>query len=1132
MRTSQTAAVFLVLLAIAACGDDGPSIVETDLHSHGHEGYGPYVFSALITSKTPLRQVTVRWNVSPELPRIGEEQSLQMTDSGEGLWRGEIAGEPFPLGTLVSWWLEAKDGRGNRDQAPPGADSEGGPRFQFTVGPWSQGAEILAVSPVRGHADGGTDVIIVGEGFRPDTIFRLGAEEVTELEYISPRLFRGVTPPGPGSTWVAVGGVDRQAHEPRLDAAFYYFADPDPQTITPEVGPFEGGGDVEITGDHFIDGALVTIGGETCPAVAFRREPPYPRAIITCAVPAYPLPAVDEPLAVDVTVLNPDGLTGTLQGGYTYHPPPTPVSVDPDEGPTIGGTVVVIHGRNFLGHVRVAFDDAAATGCELLDSTRIRCTTPEGELGPADVLVINSDGQRGLLLAGFLYHRPAPEPETVEPGFGDDDGGDTVEIRGRFFQNGARLWFGAVPAECVFLSETRLRCVTPRAAAAGLVDVVVINPDDRSGVADEAFHYIGPPDITEIRPAEGSVDGGDLVELHGIYLGDAQSVTFDGVAATIVESRDDDGDGIIDVVIVITPAHSQGPVDVRLTRWDGEFDVEAQGFEYVIPPPEISQLDPSEGGTWGGTSVVIHGRWFRPGLSVEIGGVAVQRLTYIDEFTLRVVTPAGPAGRADVRVVLQTGQEGVFPDGWRYVLPNLFPTGGLTAGYTNIVVTGRDFVVGSRIRLGGTELTTVFEAVDRLVAITEPGQLAGSVALRVTLPDGRSDARPAAFTFREFVEVNPGQEIARGDCNDLAIGDIDGDGLTDLAVAMGGIPGLSLVIEQVNVLLFNQGDLRFQQVFLSDGGAVNTSNVDLGDIDDDGDLDLIEANLDANGAAGGTRLWINDGSGGFRQASDEQFPPTGATYDAAFTDVDLDGDLDIFHADNAGAERLYLNDGDGHFTDDSDDIVDDGITNTHDHDLEMADLTGDGLPEALFAVDNVNSGPGGARYRGSNRVYRNEGDGRFTPMSIPPLEAMLGDMLDIDAIDIDGDGDRDIVATNSGRPTRLFINDGAGGFRAAPAGVFPDTTDGTFEVVSGDIDGDGDLDLMFGNLALSQFVPGEVNRLYVNDGTGMLFDAQVSWPSTRWNTTAAAFVDFDNDGVIEMFICNFDGRSQVLDQVP
>ena len=80
--------------------------------------------------------------------------------------------------------------------------------------------------------------------------------------------------------------------------------------------------------------------------------------------------------------------------------------------------------------------------------------------------------------------------------------------------------------------------------------------------------------------------------------------------------------------------------------------------------------------------------------------------------------------------------------------------------------------------------------------------------------------------------------------------------------------------------------------------------------------------------------------------------------------------------------------------------------------------------------------------------------------------------------DVNGDGHLDLVAGNSGQTNKLYLNDGSGGFVSTGTAIGSDSeTDLTFSVVLGDVDGDGDLDLVAGNFT-------QTSKLYLNDGSG------------------------------------------------
>src|SRR6185295_5704178 len=100
----------------------------------------------------------------------------------------------------------------------------------------------------------------------------------------------------------------------------------------------------------------------------------------------------------------------------------------------------------------------------------------------------------------------------------------------------------------------------------------------------------------------------------------------------------------------------------------------------------------------------------------------------------------------------------------------------------------------------------------------------------------------------------------------------------------------------------------------------NSTKVDFGDVDGDGDLDAIIANV------GPEQLLLNNGSGVFTDASTQLPPPVGIfdniSADARFADIDGDGDLDVLVSNEnpfpggLGAQnRVFVNDGSGHFTD-------------------------------------------------------------------------------------------------------------------------------------------------------------------------------------------------------------------------
>ncbi|WP_164928756.1 FG-GAP-like repeat-containing protein [Gloeobacter violaceus] len=275
----------------------------------------------------------------------------------------------------------------------------------------------------------------------------------------------------------------------------------------------------------------------------------------------------------------------------------------------------------------------------------------------------------------------------------------------------------------------------------------------------------------------------------------------------------------------------------------------------------------------------------------------------------------------------------------------------------------------------------------------------------------------------------------------VAAGDFDGDGDLDLVTSNG------LFSADVSVVK-NNGDGTFAAPILFAAGRGPFAVV-VGDFDGDGDLDV--ATADSGGYPfpyyfSSVSVLDNNGNGTFAAAdtiSLSALPVFTVAYDIAAGDFDGDGDLDLVTANGSGyAVTVLKNNGNGRFR-----LQESfGTADSSSASVATGDLDGDGdLDLAVLA------------YYGEVAVALNTGDGSFgAPLGLP---AGTG-LQDVVLGDIDGDGQLDIVAASTSNTVSVLLNEGNALFAPAsffPAGNFPQS------VATGDFDGDGDLDLTTAN---------------------------------------------------------------------
>ena len=304
----------------------------------------------------------------------------------------------------------------------------------------------------------------------------------------------------------------------------------------------------------------------------------------------------------------------------------------------------------------------------------------------------------------------------------------------------------------------------------------------------------------------------------------------------------------------------------------------------------------------------------------------------------------------------------------------------------------------------------------------------------------------------------------------------------------------------------------------------DTLDVELEDVDSDGDLDIFVVEGSASAAGFQNLLWINDGNGGFSDETALRLPVAlSNSTEVDFADIDGDGDRDAI-VSNLGPNQLLENDGNGFFSDISGQLpqaVPPGPPGFAvpfppffvevSAEAIFADVDNDGDPDILISNENpFPFGPPGDQ----NRLLINDGSGNYSDQTFARLPFDIDNTSGFVAGDIDADGDMDLVVANIGQ-NKVFLNNGVGFFTDDTAARMPALSNSTRKIALGDVDGDGDLDIVAGNSRNQQ------DTLSLNDGSGVFSDVTLAaMPEDAATNTDIDLADLDGDGDLDIFVTN------------
>lgn len=374
-------------------------------------------------------------------------------------------------------------------------------------------------------------------------------------------------------------------------------------------------------------------------------------------------------------------------------------------------------------------------------------------------------------------------------------------------------------------------------------------------------------------------------------------------------------------------------------------------------------------------------------------------------------------------------------------------------------------------------------------------------------PNGPEEPDP--IPYKDVSSSNLPISSLSGNNNSALAVDIEKDGDLDIVIASQG----------PNKILLNNGSGEFSllQNSILDRFSYNSQDVAVADFNGDGRFDLFFANAANQTNQQINEFYLNQGNVSFTNDIG-LIPVAGISNATVARDMNNDGFIDILIGNN-GQNVLLINNGNARFFDETGQRLPSRFDLTKD--IEVGDITGNGFPDIVVGNETDD-----------NRLLANNGSGIFldqTGSRLPAISA-IEETREVELADVDDDGDLDIYFSNvrifeSGADPqdRLLINNGQGVFTDATSSKLPVKTSNTFDSDFVDIDGDGDLDIVTGNFN------GGI-QVFLNNGAGTFSDDTENWLPEGLTPQVADFeiADYNGDQLPDIYIAAYNGPDVLL----
>nr|WP_214607025.1 FG-GAP-like repeat-containing protein [Hymenobacter arizonensis] len=578
----------------------------------------------------------------------------------------------------------------------------------------------------------------------------------------------------------------------------------------------------------------------------------------------------------------------------------------------------------------------------------------------------------------------------------------------------------------------------------GDLDLDIITADGSRGRVVLGRNGLAPPVVapalSAFSPGAGPVGTG--VRIAGSALSSTSVVLFNGTPASFVVNSN------VQLTVAVPAGASTGPISVTTPGGTVTLPQPFVVTSGPVAPVLITSTVPARNAVAASATAALQATFNSPISSFSASGLRV----FGSQRRGRQLTTASGGGTATLTLLPSPA----FLPGERVSLTLPASLTGTSGGSV------RGQVVDFRIATGGTG-EGVFEAAGS-TSVSASATVQGLRAVDID-NDGDLDIVAAqgsnTSTSSLLIRINNGTgtftalttgapSLQSGDY-EAEPADVDGDGDFDLLVLQANrisvwsnngqgrfVPGATLVVPTNN-------SLRWLRV---------------GDLDADGDLDVAFAQNSDD-----VYIALNNGTGMFVVGGKAEF---NNIYQMRLADLDADGDLDIMTVSNTELATA-LNNGHGVMVRQPGQAVN---TPRIVQDMEIGDLTGDGFPDAVVITYNYHLN-GGGNLPGLLAVWPGLGNGQFGPRGVPvelplyPKTLALADVNSdgrLDALTMSTDRPSNTSVLNSAASLQVRLGDGRGGLLLPEVYALSVANQEVSRPEVGDFDGDGDVDLAFGNL--------------------------------------------------------------------